>query len=163
MKGSAAIAAGLAGASTIASLHEGFRRLTPDAPRMDLLDMEALQKTLKAIHVKVPRRSELLKWTVAGEAGGNIFYYSLAGVGGRKSIWLRSALLGLAAGITAVVLPKPLGLSEAHSNRTPQTKAMTIGLYLIGGLVAAAVSALVDDAYQNRTALQQEVALESER
>jgi hypothetical protein len=159
MKGSAAIAGGLAGASTIASLHEGFRRLTPDAPRMDLLDMEALQKMLKAIHVQVPRRSELLKWTVVGEASSNLVYYSLLGVGGRKNVWLRGTLLGLAAGITAVVLPKPLGLSEAHSNRTPKTKAMTVGLYLIGGLVAAAVSKLVDDVYQEKAALREEVAL----
>src|SRR3954470_14791852 len=128
MKVSAAIAGGFAGACTIASLHEGFRRLTPDAPRMDLLDMEALKKILKAIHVKVPSQSELLKWTVAGEASSNLLYYSLSGVGGRKDVWVRGALLGLAAGTTAVVLPKPLGLSKAHSNRTPQTKIMTIGL-----------------------------------
>ena len=149
MKGSAAIAGGLAGACTIASLHEGFRRLTPDAPRMDLLDMEALQKLLKSINAKVPKRDELHKWTVTGEAVSNVTYYCLTGVGSGKSVWLRGALLGLVAGITAVILPKPLGLSEAHSNRTTQTKVMTIGLYLIGGLVAASVSKLADDKDEN--------------
>jgi hypothetical protein len=162
MKASGAIAGGLAGAATIAALHEGFRRVTPNAPRMDLLDMEALKKILQAIHAKVPAKSELLKWTVTGEACCNVLYYSLPGLGKRKSVWLTSTLLGLAAGITAVVLPKPLGLPEAYSNRTTQTKVMTIGLYLIGGLVAAAVSELVDDAGHNRSALQKEAASTSE-
>ena len=48
MKGSAAIAGGLAGACIIASLHEGFKRWTPDAPRMDLLDMEAIKKNVES-------------------------------------------------------------------------------------------------------------------
>ena len=146
MKGSADIAGGFAGACVIASLHEGFKRLTPNAPRMDLLDMEALQKLLKAVHVKPPNHDELLKWTLAGEASSNVLYYSLSGVGSKKSVWLRGALLGLSAGITAVVLPKPLGLPEDYSNKTTQTKAMTLGLYLLGGLASAAVSKLVDEA-----------------
>ena len=149
MKGSAAIAGGLAGACAIASVHEGLRRLTPDAPRMDLLDMEALRKLLKTIHAPVPKHEELLKWTVTGEAVSNVAYYSLAGAGNGKSVWLRGALLGLVAGITAVVLPEPLGLPEVHSNRTTQTKVMTIGLYLIGGLAAASVSRLVADGDNN--------------
>lgn len=145
MKSSAAIAGGVAGACAVASLHEGLKRITPDAPRMDLLDMEALQKVLPLVNIKVPEQNELLKWTVAGEAVSNIAYYSLAGIGSKKNVLLKGALLGLVAGITAVVLPKPLGLSEAPSNKTTGTRAMTIGLYLIGGLVAAAISKLVDD------------------
>ena len=100
---------------------------------------------LKAIHVKPPKHDELLKWTLAGEASSNVLYYSFAGVGSKKSVWLRGALLGICAGITAVVLPKPLGLSEEHSNKTTETKVMTLSLYLLGGLAAAAVSKLVDE------------------
>ncbi len=158
MKGSAVLAGGFAGACTVASLHEGLRRLTPDAPRMDLLDMEALQKMLKALHAEVPKRDALLKWTVAGEAASNIAYYGITGIGHGRGAWLRGALLGLAAGVTAVVLPKPLGLSEAPSNRTTQTKVMTLGLYLIGGLVAAAVAKLVDDTDRNKRAFEVESA-----
>jgi hypothetical protein len=43
-----------------------------------------------------------------------------------------------------VLLPKPLGLNEDHSNRTIQTKIMTVGLYVIGGLVAACVMKFLD-------------------
>ena len=54
MKISAAVAGGLAGTLTVASLHEALRRVTPDAPRMDLLDIELLRKGLKTIHQKIP-------------------------------------------------------------------------------------------------------------
>ncbi len=67
-------------------------------------------------------------------------------MGGEKGVWFRGALLGLVAGVTAVVLPKPLGLSEEPSNKTLGTQLMTIGLYLMGGLVAAAITQLVDNA-----------------
>jgi hypothetical protein len=47
--------------------------------------------------------------------------------------------LGVAAGLGALFLPKPLHLNEEYSNRTPRTQAMTVGYYLIGSLVAAAL------------------------
>ena len=82
-------------------------------------------------------------------------YYSLAGIGGRKSTLLRGALLGLFAGITAVILPKPLGLPTAPSNKTLGTQLMTVGLYLAGGLVAAAVAQLVDSAQRNNESVEE--------
>jgi hypothetical protein len=60
-------------------------------------------------------------------------------MGRRKSILERGAALGLAAGLGALLLPKPLHLNEAYSNRTPRTQAMTVAYYLIGSLVAAAL------------------------
>ncbi|HEU4901986.1 MAG TPA: hypothetical protein VFT06_04315 [Flavisolibacter sp.] len=146
MKVSAAVAGGLAGTLTVASLHEALRRLTPDAPRMDLLDMDLIRKGLKVAHQKVPGKEELQRWAVGGELVADTTYYSLAGMGGKKGAWLRGAILGLVAGVTAVVLPKPLGLSADPSNKTTATQLMTVGLYLVGGLVAAAVAQLVDNA-----------------
>ncbi len=149
MKATAALAGGLAGTLTVASLHEALRRVTPDAPRMDLLDMELIRKGLKSINKEVPAEAELQRWAVGGELFCDTAYYSLAGVGGRKGVWLRGALLGLVAGVTAVVLPKPLGLSQELSNKTIATQLMTIGLYVMGGVVAAAIAQLVDNAQSN--------------
>ena len=59
---------------------------------------------------------------------------------------MRGALLGLFAGLTAVILPKPLGLPQDASSKNLGTQIMTVGLYLMGGLVAAAVTHLVEDA-----------------
>jgi hypothetical protein len=55
----------------------------------------------------------------------------------------------LVAGVTAVILPKPLGLPQEPSNKTLGTQLMTVGLYLMGGLMAAAVTQLVDNAESN--------------
>ncbi len=146
MKLSAALAGGLAGTLTVASIHEALIRVTPDAPRMDLLDMELIRKGLQIMNKEVPGEAELQRWAVSGELVCDTAYYGLAAIGGKKGVWLRGTLLGLIAGVTAVVLPKPLGLPEAASNKTVGTKLMTIGLYLMGGLVAAATTQLVDKA-----------------
>jgi len=149
LKVSAAVAGGLAGTLTVASLHEGLKRITPDAPRMDLLDMELIRKGLKTLHKEVPGEDELQRWAVGGELLCDTAYYSLAAAGGKKGVWLRGALLGLVAGVTAVILPKPLGLPQEPSNKTLATQLMTVGLYLMGGLVAAAVTQVVDAAQSN--------------
>jgi hypothetical protein len=149
MKVSAALAGGLAGTLTVASLHEALRRVTPDAPRMDILDMELIRKGLKSMNKDVPEEAKLQRWAVGGELFADTAYYGLAGMGGKKSVWLRGAVLGLIAGVTAVVLPKPFGLPEEPSNKTLGTQLMTIGLYLMGGLAAAAVAQLVDNAQNN--------------
>jgi|KBSMisStandDraft_5_1062788.scaffolds.fasta_scaffold584527_2 hypothetical protein len=149
MKKSAALAGGLAGTVTVASIHEALKRITPDAPRMDLLDMELIRKGLASMNKKIPAENELQRWAVGGELLCDTAYFGLAGMGGKKGVWLRGALLGLGAGIAAVVLPKPLGLPEESSNKTTATKLMTIGLYLIGGIVAAATTQLVDNAQEN--------------
>jgi hypothetical protein len=149
MKTSATLAGGLAGTLTVASLHEALRRITPDAPRMDLLDMELIRKGLKSIHKGVPEDNELQRWAVGGELISDTAYFSLTGMGGKKGVWLRGALLGLVAGVTAVVLPKPLGLPDEPSNKTLGTRLMTIGLYVVGGLVAAGITKLVENAQRN--------------
>jgi hypothetical protein len=132
------LAGGLAGTLTVASLHEAFRRVSPDAPRMDVLDMDLIRKGLDKMHRQPPAEGALQRMAVGGELMGDTAYYSLVWIGDRKGAWLRGALLGLFAGVTAVVLPKPLGLPEDSSNKTLATKLMTIGLYLAGGLAAAA-------------------------
>lgn len=148
MKLVSAIAGGFAGASALTLLHETIRRVNKDAPRMDLLGMEAISKSLQAVNVEVAEEDNLFKITMAGDIITNSLYYSLATVGNEKKVMLRGMLLGLAAGLGAVYLPKPLGLSESPGSRTAETKLMTAGLYLIGGLVAALTSRLVEHSHK---------------
>ena len=145
MKASAGLAGGLAGTVTVASLHEALRRITPDAPRMDILDMELIRKALKIINKEAPEEDELQRWVVGGELLCDTAYYGLTGVGGKNGAWLRGVLLGLVAGVSAVVLPEPLGLSKESSNKTLGTQLMTVGLYLMGGLAAATAAQLIDN------------------
>ncbi len=147
MKLSSAILGGFAGAAVLTLIHETVRRVNADAPRMDLLGMEAISKSLKSADVQVPEEDSLFKITMAGDIITNSLYYSLAGIGDEKKVILRGALLGVAAGFGAVYLPKPLGLDEAPANRTTQTKLMTVAWYAAGGLVAGLTAKLLENKF----------------
>ena len=144
MKILSAMGGGIAGAIALTLLHETVRRVNANAPRMDLLGMQALAKSLKSVDAPLPDENKLFQITMAGDIFSNAFYYSIAGIGGKKGVLLRGTLLGLAAGIGAVYLPKPLGLNSAPASRTLQTKIMTVALYLTGGLVAGAAGKLIE-------------------
>lgn len=131
---------GLSGAVVLTLVHQAAKELTPDAPRMDVLGMRGLRKLLAAADAPQPDPKTAYNVTMAGDLLANGLYYSLVGSG--SDAWWRGAALGVAAGVGGVVLPGPLGLGDGPSNRTPQTKLMTVAWYTLGGLVAAGVSRL---------------------
>ncbi|WP_345222681.1 hypothetical protein [Hymenobacter koreensis] len=133
-----ALVSGFAGAIALTLVHQAARKLTPNAPRMDILGMRGLRKILDAADAPQPDRQTLYNATMAGDLFSNGLYYSLVGSG--EDAWVRGAALGIAAGVGGVVLPGPLGLGDGPSNRTPQTQLMTVAWYTLGGLVAAGVS-----------------------
>ena len=133
------LAAGFAGALALTALHEVARRLRPhDAPRMDVLGERGLRKILNLADLPQPAEGVAYTATMLGDILSNGLYYSLVGSG--KHSLQRGLLLGTAAGVGGVLLPGPMGLGEAPSNRTPQTQAMTVAWYTVGGLVAGAVA-----------------------
>lgn len=143
MRLDATIKGALIGSLTLNLLHEGVKRVNPNAPRMDLLGMEALSKQLNKKDISLSENN-LFAATLAGDVVSNALYYSLAGIGEKKNVILRGALLGLAAGIGAVLLPKPMHLNPSRSNRTNETVALTILWYTIGGIASAAAMKLFD-------------------
>lgn len=133
------LAAGFAGAIALTALHEVARRLRPhDAPRMDVLGERGLRKILNLADLPQPNEGQAYTATMLGDILSNGLYYTVVGSG--KHSLQRGLVLGVAAGIGGVVLPGPMGLGEAPSNRTPQTQAMTVAWYTVGGLVAGAVA-----------------------
>ena len=127
---------GLAGAATVTGIHQLIKAVAPDvAPRMDLLGMEAMTKIRNRVHLPVPPEPELYKQTFVGDIIFNTLYYSLAG---GNAADLKGTVLGIAAGIGAVHLPEKLHLTPAHTNRTKTTEYLTMGMYIAGGLMAAA-------------------------
>lgn len=143
MRLDATIKGALIGSLTLNLLHEGVKRVNPNAPRMDLLGMEALSKQLNKKDINLSENN-LFAATLAGDLVSNALYYSLAGIGEKKNVILRGALLGLAAGIGAVLLPKPMHLNPSRSSRTNETVALTILWYTIGGIASAAAMKLLD-------------------
>ncbi len=133
------LAAGFAGAIALTVLHETARRLRPqDAPRMDVLGERGLRKLLRLENLPQPDHTTAYSATMLGDVLSNGLYYTLVGSG--KHSLGRGAVLGALAGVGGVVLPGPLGLGTAPSNRTPQTQAMTVAWYTVGGLVAGLVA-----------------------
>lgn len=132
-----ALAGGLAGACTLSLIHQALRFSVPDiAPRMDLMGIEAMRKTRQKIGMYIPPENELYRQTFIGDIAANTLYYSLVGRGSQ----FKGLLLGTAAGLGAVELPVKIGLNPANSNRTKATQYLTLGLYVVGGLTAAATA-----------------------
>lgn len=131
------VASGLVGACALTLIHESARQVFADAPRADILGMRAIARPLRGLGVEPPPEDKLYGLTLAGDIVSNSLYYSLVGAGRPETALVRGALLGLAAGVGAVVLPEPLGLGDAPTARTEATKCMTVAWYLAGGLAAA--------------------------
>ena len=135
---------GLAGACTLTLLNESIKKIDKDAPRMDLLGMNAVARLMKGNNILTQTADKLFPVALAGDLVSNSLYYSMADAGDKKSTLIRGSLLGLGAGIGAVALPKALGLNEEATTRTFKTKVLTITWYVLGGLVAAAAINLLD-------------------
>ena len=132
------LASGITGAVALTVVHETARRFIPNAPRMDILGMRAIARGFYKMDERPPEEDKLFQYSIIGDILSNSIYYSLTGTG--RKAWLRGATLGALAGVGGVLLPGPMGLGTEPSGRTPQTKAMTIAWYLLGGLTAAALS-----------------------
>lgn len=139
-----ALGSGIAGASALTILHEGVRRVTPVAPRMDVLGMRAIAAVMRKFGQEPPPERPLHDITLVGDLVANSLYYSVVGTQRGKAAWTTGALLGLGAGLGALLLPGPLGLGREPSQRTPATQIMTVAWYVIGGLAAGAVAGLLN-------------------
>lgn len=134
-----ALVVGAGGASALTLTHEVVRQLLPRSPRLDRLGGTALSRLLRAVGVKPPRGETLRGLALAMDLVANAAWY--APVAGMHARPLRRGLaLGLAAGIGAVVLTPMLGLPKRARGTTPGTMALTVGLYTLGGLVAAGLA-----------------------
>ncbi len=133
---STSLLAGSVGAVTTNLLHEAVRRLTPDAPRVDLLGMQALSRLLHVAGLPTPDHGTLYAMTLLGDLASNSAYFGLVGTVSQDKVVAAGVVLGLAAGVGAVYLPPYLGLSDRLTERTATTGALTTALYTSGGLAA---------------------------
>lgn len=138
------LVAGLGGAVALNLLHESLKRKDKDMPRVDLLGEEALQKGLEYFGTEIKDDSTLYKATLAGDIVSNAMYYSMIGKGGATNVFPRALAVGLAAGVGAVTLPEPMGLDDKPVTRSNKTKALTVGYYIAGALVTAAIIKALD-------------------
>jgi hypothetical protein len=145
MNASKNMAAGLAGAIVLNLLHEGAKKFYAKAPRVDRVGEEAISKSLKSINIDPPTGKTLFGITLATDLLSNAAFYSMVGSGKEENILWRGAGFGLAAGVGALTLTKPLGLNDEPVNKSVQTQILTVTWYLIGGLAAAVVAKGISD------------------
>lgn len=138
-----AAAAGTVGAVATNVAHELTRRIVPNAPRVDVLGMQALAKALTASVDTTPTGDALYRVTLVGDLVSNSAYFSAVGLGGSNAVAVGIGL-GVLAGLGAVVLPPRLGLDEKPTARTPTTEVLTVALYTAGGLAAGLTYQAID-------------------
>lgn len=131
---------GLVGAITLTAAHQLLRKRVSDAPEMDKLGEQAVEKIFAALGKEAPKGKALYYLALAGDIGLNTIYYSQ--VGSKRGLLTlgRGLSLGVGAGLGAATLPPFLGLSKDASQKTPRQSALTIGLYVLGGLAAGAAA-----------------------
>lgn len=129
---------GLIGAATLTLAHQALKKVRPDAPQMDVVGMRGLRKVLDAAGMEHMTQDKLFKSALVGDLIANTVYYSQVGSKPGFMTWLKGLSLGLAAGAGAVSLTPKLGLGEEEVQKSMATVMMTVGLYTLGGLAAAA-------------------------
>lgn len=139
MKVISSMAGGLAGALSVTLMQEILKRVDPSAPRIDLLRKQAAFKIADRVSNGSTDARKVNSMGLAGDIISNTLYFSLTATGGKKAIPIGS-LLGLGMGAGAIALPSKVGLNPYFSAGTRKRRWMTMGMYLIGGLVAASVS-----------------------
>jgi hypothetical protein len=139
MKIPTSLISGFSGAVALTFLHQVFRKTVKNAPRMDRLGEQAIQKIIGVTGHKVPTKDSLSDVAMTGDIAGNAMFYSMVGALPVNPV-VSGAALGLAAGVGALLLPEPLGLDEKYSNATTKTQVLTLAIYLAGGIVAGLVA-----------------------
>jgi hypothetical protein len=133
------IIGGITGAVVLNLVHEGAKRLSNKAPKINLVGEEAMAKTIEATGAEAPSGKKLALTTLAADLASNAGYYAMIGKGDNENVVLRGAGFGLMAGLGAIGLAKPLGLNNHPISKTDETKIMTVAWYLLGGIAAALV------------------------
>ncbi len=131
--------AGTAGAAALTTLHEAARKLSPRAPRMDIVGMRGIARLLTRLEVRIPSNRVLHQLALAGDLVSNAALYAAIGVGRASRAPVRGAVLGALVGLGALVLPRQLGLGDPPRSAESSNRIMTVGWYVVGGLVAGLV------------------------
>jgi hypothetical protein len=134
----AAVVSGAAGALALTAVHQFARHRVPKAPRMDVVGMRAIARSMHGVGRRPPTGRALYRITMAGDILSNAAYYSAVALAGREAM-RAGAALGIAAGVGAVVLPPMIGLGRPPHVHAWSNRLMTIAWYTLGGLVAGRI------------------------
>jgi hypothetical protein len=134
---------GAVGAAALTTVHQLAQQVRRDAPRMDLVGMEVLARTIASAGGRVPRADRLFRITLAGDLISNGLYYSAVPAPSSAQAWRRATGLGLLAGAGALLLPRYVAAGDPPHSDSVANNVMTVAWYLAGALAAAACAELL--------------------
>ncbi len=134
-----AVVSGFAGACMMTLAHQTARKLTPNAPRLDVLGMRAIVRALRGLDQTPPQGKDLYNLAFVADLASNTALFTLVGVGDADNALAKGALLGAGVGLATATLPPALGLGHQPGEAAPKTQILTVAWYLLGGLTAGVV------------------------
>lgn len=146
-----ALPAGIIGTTLITALHEGARKIFPNTPRVELMGERAIQKfILDPLNLNVSDRTLYAVSIVGDLAFNSLSYATIVGLGAqdKKSVFARSAISGLAVGLLTWLIPPKVGLGQQPTTDKSTTRALTIAMYVVGGVASALVYNFLKDRHE---------------
>lgn len=141
-----ALEGGLAGATTLSLLTNTLRKIDGHNRHTTLFEGKKLKKRFKKAGSKKPLKAVGQYVGLAGDLLGSTAFLGISPLRKKKNALLRGAVLGTAAGLGAVLLRGDDDKSKRHDDplsEDPQNQLLTqvleVGLYAIGGMIAAKV------------------------
>ncbi|MGK7392644.1 MAG: hypothetical protein ACNS60_19980 [Candidatus Cyclobacteriaceae bacterium M2_1C_046] len=126
------IATGLAGSTALTGLHQALLGMD-EAPRVDLLGKEALEKV--AGNGKSGISQSTFYWgSIAGDILSNSAFYSI--IAKAKNPIFTGALVGGVIGAFTLISPNLFGLNKDFVRSSEKKKYITLGYYIFGGIAA---------------------------
>lgn len=127
---------GFIGAMALTTVHQALRRSLPDAPQLDRVGMRGVERFCTRIGVRPLSGDRLFLVALIADLFANSILFSQVGSRAGFSSISKGVSLGLSAGVGAATLPAVLGLSKGATKRTRRTAALTVGIFMLGGLAA---------------------------
>ncbi|MFN3403974.1 MAG: hypothetical protein ACK40G_07755 [Cytophagaceae bacterium] len=137
-----ALISGFTGAVTMTALHQFIKNVTPEAPKLDIFGMRLLSKVLNGLGLRKPGKKNLFQLSLVSDLLLNTIYYSFTAAG--KKPLLKGSLLGIQAGTGVISIPEIFGIGKKQISASLKQKALTMGIYLTGGLAAAGTYKLLN-------------------
>jgi hypothetical protein len=137
---------GTVGALALTGIHQFGQRVRPhDAPRMDVVGMRALARSYRMAGAPPPQGETLYRRTLIGDLAANGVYYAAIPADSSWETWGRALVLGVAAGVGAYFLPRPMHLGDPPHSEQVSNAVMTVAWYVAGAVAAAACAELLRD------------------
>jgi hypothetical protein len=138
MKTATVLTSGLAGVVAAIAIRETIRNNYYNVPRMDVFKRVFSRLADRSCGI-IPSNKKQFSYTLVEDLLNLTLYYSLSGLHKHKHVFVKGAVAGLAAGVGVVLLPKMVGNSEEYDKKEIGANAITIGLNIVGGILAASI------------------------